>query len=121
MGFPLSDAEHVAITAMIDGQPELIVAAAIRVDSERVLMTPRPGRHGDCINWLHRLKQPHDDHGFVTNRGRFVGRAEAAQIAIAAVQATPRESCNDLLFSEDVWNDWDDTPGRQALTEGEVS
>jgi hypothetical protein len=108
MGFPLSDAEHAAIKARIEAQQELIVSAAIRVD-RWIVTVERPGRHGDCINFLHSLGQNCLDQGFVTNRGRFVGREEAGQIAEAAGQTTRREGLVGL-FSEDVWNDLDVEP-----------
>lgn len=105
MGFPLSDAEHATIKARIDGQQELIVAAAIRC-GDVFVSVERPGRHGNCINFLHHLGVPYRDQGFMTNRGRFVDRDEAAEIVAAAGQASKRDGINGL-FSEDVWNDWD--------------
>lgn len=111
MGFPLSDAEHQWIKARIDSQPELVVAAAIR--SGGVIITvERPGRHGDCINFLHRLGQDYADQGFLTNRGRFVDRKQAARIAWEAGQGSAREICNGNLFSEDLWNEERSLSGR---------
>jgi hypothetical protein len=111
MGFPLSDAEHAAIKARIDSQPELIVAAAIRVEPDLFVVTQRPGRHGVCISFLHWLAPGIDyhDQGFMTNRGRFVDRVEAAAIVAAAGQGSKREDITGL-FSEDMWNDWDERP-----------
>jgi hypothetical protein len=112
MAFPLSDAEHAAIKARIDGQEELIVAAAIRWEN-LVVMVERPGRHGNCINPMHALGLPHRDQGFVTNRGRFVDRTEAAEIVVRSGQGTARDFGPDYpesLFSEDMWNDWDVSP-----------
>jgi hypothetical protein len=117
MAFPLSDAQHVAIREMLDGQPEMIVAAAIRW-GRVVVMAERPGRHGDCIWPMHHAKLDHSDHGFVTNRGRFVDREEAARIVVAAGQTTPREGMKHL-FSEDVWND-SDTEMADQHTAGKV-
>jgi hypothetical protein len=108
MAFPLSDAEHANIKARIDDQVELIIAAAIRCEGV-IVMVERPGRHGDCINFMHHKGLAHDDHGFVTNRGRFVGRKEAAEIVVASGQGAPREGY-EHLFSEDMWNDWDVSP-----------
>lgn len=111
MGFPLTDAEHAAIKTLIDSQPELVVAAAIRIEPDLFLVTERPGRHGICISFLHWRAPGVDyrDQGFMTNRGRFVDRKEAAELVAAAGQATKREDLTGL-FSEDVWNDWDILP-----------
>jgi hypothetical protein len=109
MAFPLSDEEHAKIKARIDGQPELIVSAAIRYKGW-IFSVERPGRHGDCINFMHSLGLDYTDQGFLTNRGRFVDRKEAADIVTASGQTEPRDNCGGHLFSEDVWNDWDVTP-----------
>lgn len=120
MAFPLTDEEHRAIKARIDGQEELIVAAAVRYDGATI-MFPRPGRHGDCLNWLARIgvgRRPNGENhecGFVTNRGRFVGRAEAGRIVLANEQGspggTPINNPNMHLFSEDMWNEDDEPSG----------
>jgi len=112
MAFPLTDTEHRAIRERIDGQDELIVAAAVQYDGATISF-PRPGRHGDCLNWLHRysLKPEGRNHvcGFLTNRGRFVGREEAGRIVLAAEQGspggTPENNPRMALFSEDMWNE----------------
>lgn len=108
MAFPLSAAEHQAIKARINGQDELIVAAAIRCEGV-IIMVERPGRHGNCINFMHRLGLPHRDHGFVTNRGRFVDRQEAGRIVLSSEQGssggTPENNPHMALFSEDMWNE----------------
>lgn len=117
MAFPLSDTEHAAIKARINGQDEMIVAAAIRYRENGcnvVVMVERPGRHGDCINFMHYHRAfPYEDQGFITNRGRFVDRVEAAEIVAASGQGSKREGINGL-FSEDMWNDWDDENRRPA-------
>lgn len=114
MAFPLSDAEHAKIKSRIDEQEELIVAAAVRYDGLTVSVE-RPGRHGDCINWLHHHgigSGGHYECGFLTNRGRFVGREEAGDIVLAAEQGAPggnpENNPRRALFSEDMWNDSDD-------------
>lgn len=43
-----------------------------------------------------------DDQGFITSKGRFVERPEAAQIAVASGQIPGTPS---ILFSEDFWSD----------------
>lgn len=122
MGFPLSDAEHVAIRQRIEGQEELIVAAAIRW-GRVVVVAERPGRHGDCIWPLHHVGADHSEQGFMTNRGRFVDRAEAGRIVLASGQGspggTPANNPGMHLFSEDMWNDTDtEVADRAARSQG---
>lgn len=117
MAFPLSDAEHATIKARIDGQQELIVSAAIRCDGV-IVSVERPGRHGNCINFLWRRGVDQSDQGFLTNRGRFVGREEAAEIVQASGQGSKRDDINGL-FSEDMWNDWDVSP-RTAINAEDI-
>lgn len=81
----------------------MIVAAAIR-QGELVCSVPRPGRHHDVIRAMVGAGVPTPivgEQGFVTNEGRFVGRAEARRIAVAAGQGTPAHDRH--LFSEDLW------------------
>lgn len=93
---------------------ETITEAAVQVEwrgwwgeREPLLLTftvPRPLRHDSAIEAAHgalKLEGPLGEHvqGFVTSRGRFVGREEAAEIATRAGQCKP----TDYLFSEDVW------------------
>lgn len=116
MAFPLTDAEHAAIKQRIDGQTEIIVGAAVRYDGATISFA-RPGRHGDCLNWLHHhgigRGQQHDC-GFITNHGRFVDRQEAGRIVLDTGQGSPGGSPYNnptmALFSEDMWNDSDVTP-----------
>lgn len=122
MAFPLTDAEHAAIKARIDEQEELIVAAAIRVRPGLIVMAERPGRHGNCITPASLIscdRMSGGEHGFVTNRGRFVGRIEAAKIVAASGQGSKREGVNGL-FSEDMWNDRDDEMSRRAPRPEEI-
>lgn len=115
MSFPLSDAEHAAIKARIDSQVELVVAAAVRFDGA-IIMFERPGRHGNCLNWLacHGIGRDARDHGFVTNRGRFVDRREAGRIVVASAQGSfggnAENNPHGCLFSEDMWNEIDVEP-----------
>lgn len=112
---------------------EHIVRAAIMID-HGVWSAPPPCRHHHAI-WLYALgstEQPAQgfvatlrrwfrgrrrqvrgrDQGFLTSSGRFVGRAEAKQIAVASGQyRNPQSSSarhgatheSDDLYSEDVW------------------
>lgn len=107
MAFPLTNAEHARIKAMIEAQPEIVVSAAVRVDGKYIVAVERPGRHGNCINFLSGLGADYRDHGFMTNRGRFVDRAEAGRIVLASGQGSCRDGLNGHLFSEDLWNDED--------------
>lgn len=114
MAFPLSEDEHDLIQRRIDGQLELIVAAAVLHDGA-IIMVPRPGRHGNCINWLshHGIGRGQNyECGFVTNRGRFVERLEAGRIVLANQQGspggTPENNPHMALYSEDMWNDLDE-------------
>lgn len=124
MAFPLSDAEHIAIKRRIDSQPELIVAAAIRYDGA-VIMVERPGRHGNCLNWLshntHIQRSIQHECGFLTNRGRFVEREEAGRIVLAEAQGspggTPVNNPRMCLFSEDMWNERDAEECETVLAE----
>lgn len=112
MAFPLSNEEHDAIEARIEAQEELIVAAAVRYDGA-IISFPRPARHGDCLNWLHHhgiARNDARDHGFLTNKGRYVDRAEAGKMVLASKQGTPQMNPPEInpnlhLFSEDMWND----------------
>lgn len=109
MAYPLSREEHDAIEKRIQDQTELIVAAAVR-HRDIIIMVERPDRHGHCLNFLHRygIDPIEDNHecGFVTNRGRFVGRKEAGQIVIASKQGTYMDGPSNPhghLYSEDMW------------------
>lgn len=103
MPFPLSREEHDAIESRIQDQIELIITAAIKI-GDVIITTERPERHGTCINFLFKQGLEYkENQGFMTNKGRFVDRKEAAKIAIASGQGSPRELCGGLLFSEDLW------------------
>ena len=60
--------------------------------------------HGDCFHKAHhlsvKLSSKADDQGFVTNKGRYVGRLEAAELAFTNKQIDEPTS---MLFSEDLW------------------
>lgn len=84
---------------------ERIVAAAI-VQNGIVVALPQPARHGDIIEAIARFSRvEHVDgqQGFVTDKGRFVDRFEARDIARHAGQLLKRASKGPVLFSEDVW------------------
>lgn len=84
---------------------ETIVAAACRV-GHLTTSLPAPKRHGDIMRSIGAVGFNYivgpDEQGFLTSTGRFVGRFEAADIAIASKQikqlAHPPQ-----LYSEDLW------------------
>lgn len=121
MAFPLSRDEHRAIEARIQALPELIVAAAVRTPFGNITRE-RPARHGDLWLLLPRgMNADHEDvtHGFMTSRGRFVDRQEAARIVVAMKQGTSRvfEGYEPALFSEDMWLDlFEIEPAGQEVT-----
>lgn len=103
---------------------ETIVAAAIRVKvpatftamrwkgkplyPEYVTVTaPPPARHAHLLHPVaNETVVGPDDQGFLTSEGRFVGRAEALAIAVAAKQPQidhPSKNAGGNLFSEDLW------------------
>jgi hypothetical protein len=109
MAFPLTRQEHDAIDARIGALPELIVAAAVRTPFGNITRE-RPARHGDLWSLLPRgMDSDHPDvaHGFMTSRGRFVDRQEAARLVVETGQGSPRtwEGYVPALFSEDMWLD----------------
>lgn len=87
---------------------ETIVAAAVHAKGI-TFSVPAPGRHGDVLRIMHaelgldaiRLGVP-DNQGFLTSAGRFVGRREAAGIAVEAGQINEPKWGSDL-YSEDLW------------------
>jgi len=85
---------------------EKIISVALCRDG-KTFSLPAPARHGDCIyhpfvkkHWTGNIHR--DEQGFLTNTGRYVDRAEAAKIAIAAgqIENTQRGT---RLYSEDLW------------------
>ena len=87
---------------------ERVIAASVQVEGV-TLSSPPPGRHHTILNAMSlnmgmdaiELGSP-DAQGFLTSKGRHVGRIEAAKIAIEAGQI---ESLNwpPNLYSEDLW------------------
>lgn len=109
MAFPLSRQEHDAVAARIDALPELIVAAAVQTPLG-IITRERPARHADLWALLPRGMKTDDEdcvHGFMTSRGRFVDRREAARLVVETGQGSPRvfEGYVPALFSEDMWLD----------------
>jgi hypothetical protein len=118
MAFPLTSEEHASIEARIDALPELIVAVAVRTPFGN-LTRERPARHGDLWALLPKGMQPDDPdvtHGFMTSRGRFVDRREAARIVVESGHGTPRtfDGYVPALFSEDMWLDLFELPAKRT-------
>lgn len=85
---------------------ERIVAAAVHAYGATWSL-PRPARHGDVLFAIDQaglcaLAHGPDSEGFLTSEGRFVGRLEAADIAVKAGQ-TDAPKWPPRLFSEDLW------------------
>ena len=79
----------------------MIVAVAVMIDGE-VVTFPAPARH---YNILHKFPLPeheHGDQGFIDDKRGFVGRVEAAGIALRENGVTKLMS-PPWLFSEDLW------------------
>lgn len=82
---------------------EWVAQAAVMLDG-RCWALPRPARHHDVIarispcGFVGRCAV----QGFRTNRGRFVGREEAARVALAAGQIAGLPDTGHL-FTEDLW------------------
>lgn len=114
MAFPLTPDEHASIHAMIEEQVELVVAVAARTPFGNITRE-RPARHGDLWALLPRGLSPNDPdvtHGFMTSRGRFVDRQEAARLVVETGQGSPRyhDGYVPALFSEDMWLDLFELP-----------
>lgn len=89
---------------------ETIVSAALCIDG-LIISAPRPARHHTLIHafdkaYLSKLTEDRivalDEQGFLTSTGRFVGRREAAGIALEARQID-RLNYPPQLYSEDLW------------------
>lgn len=109
MAFPIGREEHQIIEARITALPELIVAAAVRTPFGNITRE-RPARHGDLWALLPsgmKWNDPDVTHGFMTSRGRFVDRQEAARLVVDTGQGSPRVhgGYTPALFSEDMWLD----------------
>lgn len=85
---------------------ETIERAAVILDGE-IWQLPRPARHHHILWAIDQvtgrgIEGIPDNQGFVTSTGRYVGREEAACIAVMADQIQePRYGRE--LYSEDLW------------------
>ncbi len=80
---------------------EKIKLAAIQRSSDGVVFTGR--NHAEIIQTRLKGELTTSVQGFITDANRFVGRSEAAEIALAAGQI---DKPTNQLFSEDITGDW---------------
>lgn len=85
---------------------ERIVAAAVAAYGA-IWSLPRPARHGDILTVIHdaglsAVVPGPEAQGFLTSEGRFVGRREAASVAVRTGQIEAPQWPPDL-YSEDLW------------------
>ena len=86
---------------------EKIVSAAICIDGF-IITQPPPARHHTLLQAAHGwggrelTTNARALQGFLTNRGRYVDRIEAAIIALAANQLE-QTNRGEELYSEDLW------------------
>lgn len=61
--------------------------------------------HADCLHKMHHINVPYgkgaENQGFITSKGRFVSRSEAAKLALDSDQI---DKHTPLLFSENLWS-----------------
>jgi hypothetical protein len=88
---------------------EIVVAAAYKLE-EKTYSLPRPARHADVLRYmmivlgvsnLLRALLLDESCGFLTSKGRFLPRAEAYDVALAAGQIKPKAYRR--LLTEDLW------------------
>ena len=60
-------------------------------------------RHNNILWQSEKVSRSPYHQGFLTNKGRFVDRKEAAEIALAAKQIEKLQFVDDELFSEDLY------------------
>lgn len=90
-------------------EPERIVhAATLHRRTKRIYSVAAPGRHHQVLSMMRQvgLTTNHSENiqGFVTSRGRFLNRTEAAIVAKLAGQLIRKTPPEDALFSEDLWD-----------------
>lgn len=90
---------EIGVSRQVITAPERVMAAAIR-EGGVVYTAPH---HAQIIHYLVPLlgiRRVSGEQGFITSHNRFVSRAEAARVALAAGQTTKNEGS---LFSEQLW------------------
>lgn len=91
-------------TSRLIARTETIIAAAILYKGLIVTLPP-PARHHTILHPLGDIVGEvigPDEQGFLTSRGRFVGRIEARDIAVQIMGVKPKNRSS-YLFSEDLW------------------
>lgn len=101
----LEDETNIEVT-----EEETIKHAAVKSEAGWIFI----GKcHADCFHKAHHIKikmsQKADDQGFITSRGRYVFRGEAAKIAFKSGQTLDDKK---ILFSEDLWSRHEESNGR---------
>lgn len=85
---------------------ETVVSAALQVGN-MIISAPPPARHHTLLHAFSAYNRKTlikgSDQGFLTSLGRFIGREEAAKIAVAAGQIIKPKFQPTQLFSEDLW------------------
>lgn len=84
-----------------------IINAAVKIklnDIDLIICAERPTRHHNIIHALYKIGIKNDsrEQGFLTSDGCFVGRKDAAKIAIKSRQIDKLKHPPNL-FSEDLW------------------
>lgn len=108
--FAGNDEEYRAYFAAECSKPERIVQAATRDrKTGRIYSVAVPGRHHNVVSLMKQVGAAGHGHegsvqGFITSRGRFLGRREALKVATLANQLIRKTPPDDRLFSEDVWD-----------------
>lgn len=95
-------------------EDERITAAAVAIQlpngEKKILWVPIPGRHRHILHSrtfaeyrkLEKARAGFKDHGFMTNAGRFLTRAQAQAVATQTGQLT-KPIIGGELTSEDLW------------------
>lgn len=95
---------------------ELIKHAAVKLTDGQIM---RAKNHGECLHMAYCMGlkqiQGEGNQGFVTNKGRYVNRTEAAEIAFSNYQISKEVNA---LFSEDLWSPEDNGKYRYCYIKG---
>lgn len=93
---------------------ESIAMVAIRHPNGYVYASPPLARHPDLFGIMEKYGDgkdpkdntftPYSNQGFITSRGRYVGRYEAMSVAKRANQLIRISGTDDALYSEDLFN-----------------
>ena len=90
-------------------EPERIVhTATMHRRTKRIYSVAAPGRHHQVLSMMRQvgLVTNHGENiqGFISSRGRFLNRTEAAVVAKLANQLIRKTAPESELFSEDLWD-----------------